>query len=125
MGAILPVHEQFHSWQGEGAHLGRAAYFVRLFGCPIHCPWCDSAGTWHPDQVPSHVEKLAVERIAESAKLSGASFCVVTGGEPCIHDLVPLTDALRSVGLSSHLETSGAFEIVTESRAPKAEGRRW
>lgn len=107
----LPVHEQFHSWQGEGVHLGRSAYFIRLFGCPVHCPWCDSAGTWHPEYVPKNVEKASVSELVDKAKASGADFVVVTGGEPAIHDLRELTQLLRDTGLPVHLETSGAFEI--------------
>lgn len=107
----LPVHEQFHSWQGEGIHLGRSAYFIRLFGCPVHCPWCDSAGTWHPDYIPQNVEKAAVSDLVQKAEDSGSEFVVVTGGEPAIHDLRELTKTLRDAGLPAHLETSGAFEI--------------
>lgn len=107
----LPVHECFYSWQGEGEHLGRAAYFVRLFGCPVHCPWCDSAGTWHPDFVPKDVERLMPVEIAERAAASGAEFVVVTGGEPAIHDLRALTREIANRGIARHLETSGGFEI--------------
>lgn len=110
----LPVHECFHSWQGEGAHLGRSAYFIRLFGCPVHCPWCDSAGTWHPDYVPKNVQRLSAEELSDAAKASGAQFVVVTGGEPAIHDLSELTEALQKRGLGRHLETSGGFEIRGE-----------
>lgn len=107
----LPVHECFHSWQGEGTHLGRAAYFIRLFGCPVHCPWCDSAGTWHPDYIPKKVDRRTAEELADAAKASEASFAVVTGGEPAIHDLTQLTSALKERGVGRHLETSGGFEI--------------
>ncbi len=106
-----PVYETFHSWQGEGAHLGKSAFFIRLFGCPVHCPWCDSAGTWHPDYVPSEISKRDADSLVEEAKKSNSEFVVVTGGEPCIHDLGPLTEAIRNAGLKCHLETSGAFEI--------------
>ncbi len=111
MSERLPVHERFHSWQGEGMHLGRSAYFIRLFGCPVHCPWCDSAGTWHPDYIPENVEKLPVAELALAAQESGAEFVVVTGGEPAIHDLGELTRALRVFGLPVHIETSGGFAI--------------
>ena len=40
-----------------------------------------------------------------------AEFTVITGGEPAIHDLSALTDALHAVGQQTHLETSGAFPI--------------
>ncbi|MDQ8182879.1 7-carboxy-7-deazaguanine synthase QueE [Pelagicoccus sp. SDUM812005] len=107
----LPVHERFHSWQGEGVHLGRSAYFIRLFGCPVHCPWCDSAGTWHADYVPKNVDRFSADDLADAALESGAKFAVITGGEPAIHDLNDLTAALRERGIGRHLETSGGFEI--------------
>lgn len=107
----LPVYETFHSWQGEGAHLGRSAFFIRLFGCPVHCPWCDSAGTWHPDYVPKHIERLSVHELANRAATAHPDFVVITGGEPAIHDLQALTHTLRDVKLPVHLETSGAFPL--------------
>ncbi len=110
----LPVHERFHSWQGEGVHLGRSAYFIRLFGCPVHCPWCDSAGTWHPNYIPKNVERFTAEALADAAQESGARFAVITGGEPAIHDLSLLTRALKERGIACHLETSGGFDIRGE-----------
>ncbi len=106
-----PVHETFHSWQGEGVHLGRSAYFIRLFGCPVHCRWCDSAGTWHPDFVPERIAKISEVELANRAESARPEFVVITGGEPAIHDLKPLTDELANRGLKCHLETSGGFEI--------------
>jgi len=108
---MLPVHERFYTFQGEGLHAGRAAFFIRLFGCPVHCPWCDSAGTWHPDYVPARVERLAPEALAAEAARTRAEFVVLTGGEPAIHDLGPLCEALLEVGLPAHIETSGAFPL--------------
>ncbi len=107
----LPVFETFYTWQGEGVHAGRAAFFIRTFGCPIQCPWCDSAGTWHPDWVPEKIERVPVSVLVESAKATAAAFVVVTGGEPTIHDLGPLTAALHEAGLAVHLETAGAYPI--------------
>lgn len=106
-----PVHEYFHSWQGEGAHCGRSAFFIRLFGCPLKCSWCDSAGTWHPDYIPEKVERYNADELAKLAKASKAEFVVVTGGEPTIHDLRELTTAVHAEGFPVHLETSGSFEI--------------
>jgi 7-carboxy-7-deazaguanine synthase len=107
----LPIYERFYSFQGEGVHIGRAAYFIRTFGCPVHCPWCDSAGTWHPDYIPSQVDRLEPEELAAEAAKTCAEFTVITGGEPAIHDLTVLTNALHAVGQKVHLETSGAFPI--------------
>lgn len=107
----LPVHERFMSWQGEGVHAGRAAFFIRLYGCPVHCPWCDSAGTWHPAFAPIDLAYRPPDDLAWEAAGSGAPFVVITGGEPAIHDLTALTGALRAHGLPCHLETSGGFPI--------------
>lgn len=104
------VFEQFHSWQGEGAHAGRSAYFIRLFGCPIRCEWCDSAGTWDGSQ-NTQVEQIATETLADNASAVSPDFVVITGGEPAIYDLTPLCDALHARNLRVHLETSGAFPI--------------
>ena len=109
--SALPVYETFTSFQGEGVHLGRKAHFIRLFGCPVHCPWCDSAGTWHPDHVPASIDRIAPAQLAEAAAASRPAFVVITGGEPAIHDLTALTTALRERSLRAHLETSGAFRI--------------
>ncbi len=106
-----PVHEFFHSWQGEGTHLGKSAFFIRLFGCPVKCSWCDSAGTWHPDYVPKEAPRYSAEWLAEKAADSGAKIAIITGGEPTIHDLGELTEQLRAKGVASHLETCGAFPI--------------
>lgn len=108
---LYPVHEMFHSFQGEGVHAGRSAFFIRLYGCPVQCPWCDSAGTWHPKYVPPEVQRLTASAIVE-AVVAGTrpEFVVITGGEPTIFPLWELVEAFRDIGLPVHLETSGAFE---------------
>lgn len=107
----LPIHETFHTFQGEGVHMGKPAFFIRTFGCPVHCPWCDSAGTWHPDYVPVDIARLSTEDLVLQVLESGAPFAVLTGGEPAVHDLTEVTRALRSHGIRVHLETSGAFPL--------------
>lgn len=122
-----PIHERFYSFQGEGVHLGRAAFFIRLFGCPIKCDWCDSAGTWHPKYKPKNIIKLTASQLAIEAKATDAEFVVVTGGEPCIHDLSPLIESIHAIAnLPVHLETSGAFPTSADfdwvTVSPKAKG---
>lgn len=108
-----PVHERFYSWQGEGVYAGRAAFFIRLFGCPVKCPWCDSAGTWHPDYVPKHINRMTPEALADEVEASKAPIVIVTGGEPTIHDLRPLLKELKRIpNLRVHLETMGGFPIL-------------
>jgi len=107
----IPIHENFYTWQGEGVHMGKSAYFIRTFGCPVHCPWCDSAGTWHKDYVPKNIEKFTAVELADMAAEHNPEFAVITGGEPTVHDLTELTSELHKRNLIVHLETSGAFKI--------------
>ncbi|MDL2344409.1 7-carboxy-7-deazaguanine synthase QueE [Deinococcus sp. MIMF12] len=108
-----PVYERFYTWQGEGLHLGRAAYFVRLYGCPQACPWCDSAGTWHPAYRPAGVTVLDAGEIARTAAQDSpeGAIVVITGGEPILFDLEPLVNALHDLGRRVHLETSGIASL--------------
>jgi len=111
MAELYPVNETFLSWQGEGVHMGRKAFFIRLQGCPVKCTWCDSASTWHPQYVPKNIRKATADELAKEAAESKPDFVVLTGGEPCVHDLVPLVNALKAVKLKVHLETCGAYPI--------------
>jgi len=113
----LPVVETFHSLQGEGLHAGRSAFFLRLGGCAVGCPWCDTKHSWPAD---AHPRRSLSELIAEAraAAAAGAAFAVVTGGEPLEHDLGPLYEALAAVvpQLPLHLETSGAAPLALSGR---------
>jgi organic radical activating enzyme len=122
---MLPIHEQFYTFQGEGMHAGRAAYFIRTFGCPVQCPWCDSAGTWHPAYIPDRIQRLPVEMLVAEVKKTKAEFVVITGGEPTIHNLAPLVDALHANNQKVHLETSGAFDIRGDFDWITLSPKRW
>ncbi len=113
MEASLPVVECFHSLQGEGAHAGRSAFFIRLASCKVGCSWCDTKESWnsavHPQQ---NVVKLSLK--TAKAQNEGAAFVVITGGEPLHHDLNQLCKEIRKSTLDQqnnsipiHLETSG------------------
>ncbi|MGB0180035.1 MAG: 7-carboxy-7-deazaguanine synthase QueE [Flavobacteriales bacterium] len=99
-----PVMERFPTLQGEGAWTGHAAWFIRLGGCDVGCAWCDVKESWPTDVHP----KVDLSTLVQEAVDSGLPRVVVTGGEPAMHDLGPLTKALRKAGLDTHLETSGA-----------------
>ena len=106
----LPVVETFHSLQGEGLHSGRSAFFVRLAGCDVACPWCDTKPSW-PEAGHPRLTVAELARQAREARDQGAAFVVVTGGEPLQHALGPLCAALAPAGLPLHLETSGAHPL--------------
>lgn len=101
-----PVVETFYSIQGEGAFAGASAFFVRLAGCPVKCPWCDTKESWNPNSV----QKLDAEQIAAMASLTSCEFAVITGGEPTIHPLFELVDEFKNQNIKVHLETSGYMD---------------
>ena len=103
-----PVMEAFATVQGEGAHTGTPSWFIRLGGCDVGCVWCDVKESWDADAHP----RQSVEELVASAVESGRKTVVVTGGEPAMHDLAPLTEALRAAGLQAHIETSGAHPLT-------------
>jgi 7-carboxy-7-deazaguanine synthase len=105
---VLPLMEEFYTIQGEGFYQGYAAYFIRLGGCDVGCTWCDVKESWEAAAHPS----VAVHEMASRAKASGGKIAVVTGGEPAMYELTPLTHALHHAGLRTHIETSGAYPVT-------------
>jgi 7-carboxy-7-deazaguanine synthase len=103
-----PVMEHFATIQGEGFHAGTAAYFVRLGGCDVGCVWCDVKESW---PILGHPEMTSIE-IADLVSKSGLKTVVITGGEPTMHNLAPLTRELKSRGLQNHIETSGTNALT-------------
>jgi organic radical activating enzyme len=106
----LPVMEEFLSVQGEGANAGSVAWFIRLGGCDVGCVWCDVKESWDSDIHPI----FSIDQLVENAVASNANNVVITGGEPTLYNLLPLTQALKKRGLQTWIETSGTNEISGE-----------
>lgn len=107
LNVLYPVMEHFYTIQGEGFYTGHAAYFVRLGGCNVGCVWCDVKESWDENAHP----KMSVQEIVQMLAQSGAKICVITGGEPAMHDLNALLDELKKINIRTHIETSGAYPI--------------
>lgn len=103
----LPVMEAFYTLQGEGAHQGRAAYFIRLGGCDVGCVWCDVKDSWDVTKHPL----VSIDEIVSKAVSHPGRLAVVTGGEPLLHQLDALTDALHAAGFETNIETSGSSPL--------------
>jgi len=113
MTKFLPVVEKFHSLQGEGFHSGKSAFFIRLAGCKVGCPWCDTKHSWDSKNYPLLSIETLLKEIIE-VRLKGASFIVLTGGEPLQHNLDELCKIIKnrtyikgSNSIKIHIETSG------------------
>jgi len=103
-GTLLPLMEDFYTLQGEGAHTGKAAYFLRVGGCDVGCYWCDVKESWNPKLHPL----TSVDEIVRRTLDHPAKTVVLTGGEPLMYNLEPLCSGLRKQGMAIHLETSGS-----------------
>jgi len=101
----LPIHETFQSTvQGEGYWSGTLVDFIRLAGCPVRCPWCDTGyknGGENLPNVPRSIAELLTE--LKSPRV------VISGGEPFIHKNLPmLIEVLLEFGKQVSIETSGS-----------------
>ena len=106
-GTALPLMEAFYTLQGEGYYKGSAAYFIRIGGCDVGCHWCDVKESWdaakHP---PTQIQEIVEEAYQYSKTI------VITGGEPLMWNMEPLTQALKLKNMQIHIETSGAYPIT-------------
>ena len=105
-GQILPLMETFKTIQGEGYHTGKVAHFIRIGGCDIGCHWCDIKESWNSELYPW----VKIVRIIESINNS-TEIVVISGGEPLMGNMAPLTYQLRQKNKKIHLETSGAYQL--------------
>ncbi|WP_172953253.1 7-carboxy-7-deazaguanine synthase QueE [Vibrio fujianensis] len=124
---MYKVNEIFETIQGEGVFTGVPAVFVRLQYCPVGCAWCDTKQTWHAlEQDQRSMEQIMVKQgdsptwcsVSTDEIISqyhrqgfSAKHIVITGGEPCFYDLLPLTQAFEAIGCQCQIETSGTFEV--------------
>ena len=127
----FPVNEIFETIQGEASYTGTPSIFIRLQGCPVGCPWCDTKHTWTVEQKHEVSPALMMTKGADDSPIwsymtadqiveaiSGfrAKHVVLTGGEPAMYTLYQLTGSLLDAGYSVQLETSGTFQIIASTR---------
>lgn len=105
----IPVVEVFGpTIQGEGIDQGRPCHFVRFGGCDFKCEWCDSPHAVLPELVRQSQRMDTLEIIDAVVRLSGhPEWVVLTGGNPCLHELSPLISRLHDYSLKASVETQG------------------
>jgi len=102
------THSVFFTIQGEGPFAGRPAVFVRLYGCNLQCPLCDTDYTsvqleWHPD--------FLSDVVVNAYTAPGRPLVVLTGGEPLRQDLSLLISNLQERGCTVQIETNGTQRL--------------
>ena len=100
---FLDVHSVFPTIQGEGPFAGHPATFVRLYGCNLQCPFCDTEYTStkrrvHPQQLAKEIQTGANDQLI-----------VITGGEPFRQNITPFVNELIDNGHIVQIETNGTL----------------
>lgn len=117
------VKEVFYTLQGEGAHAGTPAVFLRFAGCNL---WTGKAADRQRDAARSGAkcplfcdtdfvggERLSVADVVQRVLAAGAGPLVpvvATGGEPFLQLDVPLLRALAAADVRVFVETNGTVK---------------
>lgn len=106
-GHTLDVQSIFYTIQGEGPFAGTPAVFVRLAGCNLQCPLCDTEYT-------SGRKTMGVQEIVNAIRdllptPHAHRLIVITGGEPFRQNLWWLLDSLLNCMFRVQIETNGTL----------------
>lgn len=104
------VVEKFVSINGEAAHAGELACFIRFAGCNLNCSYCDTAWANKQDVLS---EALTCEEIYDYIVRSGVFNVTLTGGEPLLQpDIDNLLYKLsQNHNLRTEVETNGSIDV--------------
>ena len=103
----LMVDDIFTSIQGEGYDSGFLTIFVRLYGCPLHCTYCDQP------QTKGTAKKMSVDSLLTKIRRHHENRVCITGGEPLIQpDIFPVIYDLVATDYKVSIETNGAVPIM-------------
>jgi 7-carboxy-7-deazaguanine synthase len=113
----LQVNSIFYTIQGEGPFAGRPAIFIRLAGCNLQCPLCDTEYTGRIEtrigEIEDQISKILSERVELGAALGNKPnnkfLVVITGGEPFRQNLSGLVRMLLEIGAQVQIETNGTL----------------
>ena len=116
---MLSVVERFVSINGEGAHAGETAAFIRFKGCNLGCSYCDTRWA-NRDRVVYSC--YTPGQLADWAESTGVKNVTLTGGEPLLQEEIDeLIEELLNRGNRVEIETNGSLPLnsfIGESRRP-------
>lgn len=102
----MSVHSVFYTIQGEGPFAGQPAVFIRLYGCNLQCPFCDTDYTSEREEWES--DQLAAFACAKF-KAAVRPLVVLSGGEPLRQPIASLITHLMDQGATVQIETNGTL----------------
>lgn len=97
------ICDEYPCINGESLHAGRTAYLVRVGGCNLRCPFCDTPESWEPGAAQP------VREVAARVLASEMDHLLLTGGEPMLQAdaAVALAEAVLEGGRDVVVETNG------------------
>ena len=105
------VNEIFPSIEGEGLWAGVPTTFIRLYGCNLHCSYCDTR--YACDGGKSEFKHLSIDDILQVVEVFGNKHITLTGGEPLLQKHVYyLVKELIHHGYHVNIETNGSQAVV-------------
>lgn len=105
---LLDVQSIFATLQGEGPFCGTPAVFVRLAGCNLQCPGCDTDYTSKRRQM--EIMDI-VDAVHMARTTSTPGLVVITGGEPFRQDLSELIRELVYAEYYVQIESNGTLAV--------------
>lgn len=102
---MLWVHSWFNTIQGEGPFSGRAAFFIRLVGCNLQCPGCDTEYT----AIKQLLAVVEIGHLAEDNNVPQGGLIVITGGEPFRQNINQSVEHLIRKGYEVQIESNGVL----------------
>ena len=99
----MMVKDIFYSIQGEGARSGEASIFIRLSGCNLNCPFCDTDYTGGVD--------MSLDEIYNAIKDYSCDWIVWTGGEPTLQLTEDIIEYFKLNGFKQAIESNGTKPI--------------
>jgi len=103
LNTTLKVNEIFFSIQGEGGRAGEASIFIRLAGCNLKCPFCD---TFHDPYT-----EMTIQQILDDIGRYPCEWIVWTGGEPLMQLTKEIINLFWRNSYKQALETNGTLFI--------------
>lgn len=100
----LDVFKIWDTIQGEGPFAGMPAVFVRLAGCNLQCPACDTDYT-------SRRTEYSPDSLVMALRKYKRKLIVLTGGEPFRQNIVPFVHLAIAERHIVQIETNGTLSV--------------
>ena len=105
----LDLNSIFYTIQGEGIFAGSPAVFIRLAGCNLQCPACDTDYRPNMRMSINDIVKCTFNHTPIGGLIQ--PIVVITGGEPFRQNITRLIASLLNEGYRVQIETNGTLFV--------------